>query len=118
MKLGSWAAIFAITMLALALQPTAQARLNPGVASSCSNVNVAPYSIFNLIGYSLLGLVISIDVVAIGYILGRIIPSTGIRKAMRKGMEKSRTSFMFFEYVSQESSRSDGIGSISNECAG
>ena len=68
-----------LVLLALASQPRAQSPI------SCLSIVSNPLT-FNeltlptsLIGFSLLGLIISIDVVAIGYIIGRIIPSTGIR---------------------------------------
>ncbi len=72
MKFGA-VAVFILALLALAAHPAAQSTV------SCSNISVNPNSIFNLAGISLLGLVVSIDVVAIGYIIGRIIPSSGIR---------------------------------------
>ncbi|MDE1854812.1 MAG: hypothetical protein KGH57_00620 [Candidatus Micrarchaeota archaeon] len=78
MKSGA-ALLTLLALLIFASQARAQATI------SCLNVASNPLTSSqltlptNLIGFSLLGLIISIDVVAIGYIIGRIIPSSGIR---------------------------------------
>lgn len=87
MKIGA-TGFFLIAFLVLALQANAQStspcatELIQSWPPCCFALAALPQSLtlpLNLIGVSLLALLVSIDVVAIGYIIGRIIPSSGVK---------------------------------------
>jgi len=68
--------IVVLSFLLLAFSSIGYARASTACPSSTSNTIQTPQ---NFIGIALLALTISIDVVAFGYVLARLVPGTGIR---------------------------------------